>query len=138
MPSTIAYAEITRPTELLRTLLEHPVHERVQADPTLAQLYAAPQMLQVKAGIAFLELQLGLPYAEVVDVVAGGGISFGFDPKDESATLILKSPDKEKLDFGLAAGRNLFQSIVKVMRHMTGVEGCAKRCDCLDAGDRRP
>lgn len=96
-PTTAAYAHLASPVEFVRSVLEHPVHERAKADQSLAKLYASPQMFAMRAGVAMAELGVGMKWPEAVDVLAGEGITLAFDPQTEGAVAILRSGDAEKL-----------------------------------------
>jgi len=96
--STIAYAELSRPAELLDLILEHPLRQRVEKFDQVRQLLENPQYSQFQAVIKLVEQQIGMKWHEALGAVSEGGIHIGFDPQSEGLAVIVRSKDQATLE----------------------------------------
>ncbi len=93
-PSTVIFAEISQPRELLNTVYDHPLAQRVEA---LDQVRAAMEKkgyLDFKAGVAAIESQMGLPWRRIVGQVMGRGIVVALDAKSQGLVILARAMDE--------------------------------------------
>lgn len=97
LPATTAIvARISDPDGLVRLFLDHPLHERLKANPETAKVYNAPQVLQAKAGLKMVEFMLGMSYYDTVKSLGGDGLTVAFDTETNGAVALLKAPDSKQ------------------------------------------
>lgn len=95
--STAVYVEIPSPSKFLRTLLEHPIADRVQQLDAWKQALRSPGMTGVLTARNFLELQFGKPWTETLESVTAKGVYFAVDAADRSpeAVLLIRGKDAD-------------------------------------------
>jgi hypothetical protein len=93
-PSTVIFAEIPQPQELLNAVYDHKLVERLME---LAQVRAAMEKkpyLDFKAGVAVVESQMGLPWRRIVGQAMGGGVCFAVDAKTQGVVILARGTDE--------------------------------------------
>jgi hypothetical protein len=95
--TTAVYVEIRDPAKFLRTLLEHPVADRVQKQDAWQQALRSPGMTGVLTARNFLELQFGKPWTEILESVTARGMYLAIDAADRSpgAVLLVRGRDAD-------------------------------------------
>ncbi|MFM7036862.1 MAG: hypothetical protein ACKO2L_03990 [Planctomycetaceae bacterium] len=95
--TTAVYVEIRDPSQFLRTLVEHPVADRVQQQDAWQQALRSPDMTGVLTARNFLELQFGKPWTETLESVTAKGMYFAIDAADPSpaAVLLVRGKDAD-------------------------------------------
>ena len=96
LPSTtVAYVELTDPSELVRTVLDHPVRRWLENQHHFRQALEEKDCLQFKAVVAVVEAELGRIWPRILASAAGQGAYLGVDTKTEGVAVLLKSQDEE-------------------------------------------
>lgn len=95
--STIAFAQIKPPKQIVQQLLEHPLREKVESLPQVQQGLKSTEFIAFLAGLGFVEVFTGESWDSSLDVLAGGGASFAFDAEQQAAGAVLISGDPKKL-----------------------------------------
>jgi hypothetical protein len=98
LPSgTIVYAEVSKPGELVDTLLSHPLRQRLEALDAYRAVVLSKQYLQFTFGLSVAETALGMKWDEAVKTLAGGGVYLGIDAATQGGVVLLRSTDAKKL-----------------------------------------
>lgn len=98
LPGSIAVTiEIPQPVALLKSIAEHPIHDRARKDKVLRKSYLSKEFVQAKTGLAFAEFAIGMKWQDAVNTLAGQGITLAFDPVTGGGAAILKSGAPDKL-----------------------------------------
>ena len=92
--STVIYAELAEPSELLATLLEHPLRSRILELKPVRDAMEQKPYLDFKAGVAAVESQMGLPWHKIIRQVAGGGLALAVDAKTQGTALLAQAVDE--------------------------------------------
>jgi len=96
--STILYAEIPRPKQLITTIFDHQITKDIQATNEYKTATSTEEYQQFRAGITLFESVLGLKWRPAIESLSAGGLYFAFDPETEAAALLMKSNDAELLE----------------------------------------
>jgi hypothetical protein len=93
-PSTVFYAEVGQPQELLTTVYDHELVRRVEGlDQVRAAMEKKP-FLDFKAGVAVVESQLGMPWRRIVGQATGHGLSIAVDAKTQGVVILAHAADE--------------------------------------------
>jgi len=92
--TTILYAEVPQPQDLIALVEDHPLRQRTEKLQAVKDAYKEKQFLQFKAAVSIVEAQLGDTWQNILKSVTVGGISIGFDPESEGVVLLVKARDK--------------------------------------------
>lgn len=95
--STIVYAEVSQPGELVDTLLAHPLRERIEALDAYRAVVLSKQYLQFQFGVSVAETALGMKWHEAVKTLAGGGVYVGVDAPTQGGVVLVRATDEKKL-----------------------------------------
>ena len=95
--STIVFAKIKPPKQIVQQLLDHPLREKVESLPQVQQGLKSTEFVAFLAGLGFVEVFTGESWDSSLDILAGGGALFAFDAKQQAAGAVLISGDKKKL-----------------------------------------
>jgi hypothetical protein len=99
LPSgTIAYAEIAQPKELLATVLDHPLRERLEETPAYRAALADERLTKLRVAVALVEKQIGMTWREAVEAVAAEGVYVGVNPAAGGGAVLLKASDAAVLE----------------------------------------
>lgn len=91
--STVIFAEILQPRDLLNTVYDHKLVLHIKE---LDQVRAAMEKkgyLDFQAGVAVVESQMGLPWRKIVGQTTGGGIVFALDAKTQGVAILARATD---------------------------------------------
>jgi len=93
-PSTVIFAEVGQPRNVLTTVYDHELVRRVEGlDQVRAAMEKKP-LLDFKAGIAVVESQMGLPWRRIVGQAAGQGLFIAVDAKTQGVVLLAHAADE--------------------------------------------
>jgi hypothetical protein len=92
-PSTVIYAEIRQPQDLLATVYDHPLVRRIEDLDQVRLAMEKKGYLDFKAGVAVVESQMGLPLRKIVGQAMGGGIFFAIDAKAQGVVVLARATD---------------------------------------------
>lgn len=95
--STIAYAELTQPAELLKVVLDHPLRARVEQLDQYKEFYDSPQYMQLQFVRNLIENQLDMKWRDALATLTKGGITAAFDPQTEGVALFIQSDSEQTL-----------------------------------------
>ncbi|MFP6670245.1 MAG: hypothetical protein VB857_02425 [Pirellulaceae bacterium] len=93
--STLLYANIPRPAQLLDTVWNHPLRSQLEALDVYQQAFDTAGYRQYRLGLALVETTLGMNWRTAWKKLTGGGIHLAFDPKTEGLLLLVKAEDLE-------------------------------------------
>jgi hypothetical protein len=91
--STAIFAEIREPMELLNSLYDRRLVERIEALDDVQTAMEKKEYLDFKAGIAIVESQMGLPWRKIVAQAAGRGIALAWDGRSKSVAIVISAAD---------------------------------------------
>lgn len=92
-PTTVAFAELSSIPQILNTLLEHPLRQKLESLDQVKAAYERKEFLDFKAGVAAIESQLGTPWRKILNQAIGGGVAVGLDAKTQGVALFLHAQD---------------------------------------------
>ncbi|GEM_PF-625899 len=94
---TIAYAEVTSPGKIIQRLLDHPLRQKIDGLPPVQQALKGPQFAAFNVGLGMFQVYTGMEWQESLEVLAGKGVSIGFDSQQNAIGLVLVSGDSKRL-----------------------------------------
>lgn len=97
-PQTILYAEIPNPPQLLSTILDHPLREKIEALEPYQQAVRTNGYRAFLAGRKFVEIQLNMEWREALDTLTAHGIYVGLDAKTEGLAILIHAKNAESLE----------------------------------------
>ncbi len=92
-PSTVIFAEIRQPQELLNTVFDHKLVQHIEQLDQVRSAMEKKGYLEFKAVVAIVESQMGLPWRKIVGQTIGGGIGFAIDAKTQGVAIIARAND---------------------------------------------
>ncbi|MEW4487365.1 hypothetical protein AB1L42_04745 [Thalassoglobus sp. JC818] len=95
--STIIFAEIQHPHQLVESVLAHPVSRKVQDSNAYRDALKDPKAIGFLFVVRFIEAQIGMPWQKAIETLAAGGVTIAVDSRTEGFVALLKSNDPEKL-----------------------------------------
>lgn len=95
--STVLYAEINRPGELLDVVLEHPAKARLESLAPYRKALESPGYLRLKAGVSVVEAEMELPWRKIVGALGEGGLYLAFDATTQGTALLMQARDEATL-----------------------------------------
>ncbi len=107
--STFAYAELRRPTQLLDTVLGHPLRLKLEAQPEYQRATSTAEFLQFKLMLGFIEQQIGMTWPAAVNALAGDGLLLALDQETRGKVILARSPDPQ-------AQRRILETLVRLAR----------------------
>lgn len=107
--STLVCVEVTRPKEILGTVLDHPLVKQFQESPDWKKATENPEFKQFMDVVGLIEQRAGVKWRPAVESITGGGITVGFEPATQGAVVLVKSQDPKTT----AAVRDAFISLVR-------------------------
>lgn len=127
-PSTIFYAELSSPSEVIEGLQEHPSMRQLQQSDAYQQLVKNPQYLMGMTGLRFVEFQLGMTWQQAVKTLSARGVSLAFDAKSQGLLILFRAEDEKKLG-------QLVQKVMKLARDDAKNKGREDPYDSVDYRD---
>ena len=103
-PSTVLYAEVRQPAQLIDGVLNHPVREKIESLDAVRNAYATKQFRQFKAILSHIETQLGKRWPELLKSFLGAGIAVGVDAKTGGVALLTRGQNEDAPRNRLHAG----------------------------------
>lgn len=91
--STLFYAEVSRPKDLIGLVLDNPAVANLMKSPQFQQALAAPQFKQVMDAIALVEQRAGVKWRPALETITGGGIVIAIDPATGGGIAMIRSED---------------------------------------------
>jgi hypothetical protein len=95
--STIIYGEVTRPGELLDTVLSHPLRKRLEALDAYRAVVLSKPYLKFTFGVSIAETALGMKWDQAVKTLSGGGVFVGIDAPTQGGVVLVRANDAKKL-----------------------------------------
>lgn len=96
--TTVAYAEISQPTRLLASVLDHPLRGRIESLDAVKQGLKSKQYQQLLLVVGLVEFQVGMPWKETVSALTEGGIYAGLDAESQGVAVLFKARDEKTLE----------------------------------------
>ncbi len=99
LPDSIAvFAHAAKLGELVATVMNHPLRERVEALPAYQGIVQSDDMTQLYQGIGAFEASMGKPWQDSIASLTDGGVSVALDSTDGGFALLINSSDKNQLE----------------------------------------
>ena len=95
--TTVVYAEIPKPKQLVETILNHPLRPRIEALDAYRHAVESPQYIQFKFGLGIVEAQLGQSWRDALESVSENGLYAGVDGVMRGVVLLAKAHDAARL-----------------------------------------
>ena len=97
-PTTVVYAEVTSPAELLAKVLNHPFVKNLQATDEYKKLTEEnPDYLKARAGVGIFEFVVGRDWDQAIEDIGGEGVYLGVDSATKGAVLLTHAPKEKTL-----------------------------------------
>lgn len=96
--SAVFYAEMTRVSDDITTILNHPIAERVVEHAGWAKVEESQPWKNFVAGRTFFELQMGGPWNNIVDGLTGGGVYVTYDLRTDGLVILVKATSPEAME----------------------------------------
>ncbi|MCP4172499.1 MAG: hypothetical protein GY758_17190 [Fuerstiella sp.] len=96
--TTVFYAEIANPSDLISTIFDHPLRENIES---LEPYRMATNTVGYRAfltGRKFVEIQLGMEWREAIETLTSRGIYLGVDAKTQGVALLINGKDAASMD----------------------------------------
>ena len=91
--TSIAYFELSAPVDLIATIFDHPLREKIEALPPYQMATESRQYKQFLFGRAMVETQLQMKWREALETFAANRISIAFDASSQAAAVIAHGKD---------------------------------------------
>lgn len=97
--NVIALAEIPRLADSVKTIMDHPLRERLLGMPAYAAMMESEPFKRFQMGIAAFEGSMKQPWQEAVQTLTDGGLTFALSPEnDGSVAILIHSSEPESLE----------------------------------------
>ncbi len=93
--STILYAEIGQPADVLNSIMDHPVLQQAAQTEPLKNAIASPQFFGVLAGRNFFQMQMGTDWREAISAISARGAYLMIDGNTRGAALLVHGRDEQ-------------------------------------------
>ena len=97
-PTTVFYAEVAQPADLIDTVADHPLIARIQKSPQYLRATNTPQFFVARLVLGGVKAQLQQDWQPALKAAFGGGMCAAFDAKTQGAVLILRAEDPAALE----------------------------------------
>lgn len=91
--SILFYAEVEKPAEVIRLILDHPLRQRLEQSPDYQKAFDTPQFKEFKAVVEAVESRSGVQWRQALETGTGGGFVVAFDAATQGLVLLTKSTD---------------------------------------------
>src|SRR2546423_7136160 len=88
--STVFYAEVDHPKDVLDLVLDHPLFQRLQQSPDYQRALDDPKFKEFRAVVAILEARPGVPWRKALEATTGHGLAVAFDAKTQGLVLLAR------------------------------------------------
>ncbi|MEK6238903.1 MAG: hypothetical protein N2C14_29660, partial [Planctomycetales bacterium] len=95
--TTLLYAELSRPADLLKLAIDSPLSKRIQQLPDVKKGLQGKEFQDVLQVISVFENQVGGKWRPTLETMTGGGMHIAFDPARLGVVVLIKSRDEETL-----------------------------------------
>ena len=96
-PSTILYAELAEPDELVATIFDHPLRKRIEALEPYQLATQTPDYRRFQTGRQLVEGHFGMTWREAVTTVASRGLAAGFDAESQGVAIVIRGKDADTM-----------------------------------------
>jgi hypothetical protein len=93
--SCVVYAEISRPAELIDTVLDHPLVRQIESHPDYRRALESPEYKEYLAAIELAEARLAMKIRPAISKLTAEGIFVGVDLPTQSVAVLVRSSDAE-------------------------------------------
>jgi hypothetical protein len=94
-PTTVAFVEVASVPQLVDSILDHPLRQKLETMDQVKAAYEKKQFLDFKAGVAVVESQMGLPWRKILNQSIGGGVAVAVDAKTQGVVLLMHGQDEK-------------------------------------------
>ena len=95
-PSVLFYAEVDKPAEVIRLVLDHPLRKRLEQSPDYRKAFDTPQFKEFQAVVQAVENRSGVDWREALETTTGGGFAVAFDAATQGVVVLARSTDPQK------------------------------------------
>lgn len=95
--STVVYAELASPVELISTVLDHPLRQKIESLPAYKMAIETPGYQQFMRGRVLVEGQLNMPWRAALETLLANRVSFALDANSQGAALLIHGKDSESM-----------------------------------------
>ena len=96
--TTVLYAEIANPPDLISTIFDHPLREKIEALEPFKMATKTDGYRAFLTGRKFVEIQLGMEWREAIETLTSRGVYLGVDAATQGVALLINGKDAESLD----------------------------------------
>ncbi len=97
-PSTVVYAELADPSELVSTIFDHPLRKKIESLPPYKMAVQTPDYRQFEVGRTFIETHFGMSWREAVATFATQGVAVGLDAASEGVAVVVRGKDAASME----------------------------------------
>lgn len=99
LPATVVgYVELTKSTEVLSTILDHPIAKHVQTLDVWKKATREEGYRKFLTGRKFFEIQIGSEWRVAIESISSGGLCLAFDGASQGVVGIVKGKDAETME----------------------------------------
>jgi hypothetical protein len=91
--STLFYAEIAQPQQLIAQVLDNPAFARLIASPQYQGVLDQPQFKQLVGAVKLVEERSGVKWRQALETITGGGLTIAIEPSTQAGVLLARSTD---------------------------------------------
>ncbi len=95
--TTIAYVEFPAPSDLIETLLRHPLRHWVEEQPEYRQATGSKEYLMFQGILDYVESRIGMDWQAAIAALTDQGVSVGIDSETEGVAILVHARDAETL-----------------------------------------
>ena len=95
--STIFYAEVPSLSEIVETIYDHPLRDRIEELDEYREATQTKEYLAFQGGREYVESQLGMTWREAIEGLTAQGVAVAFDPPTEGVAVLIRGQDEETL-----------------------------------------
>ena len=95
-PSTLFYAEVDKPAELIRLIVDHPLRARLEQSPDYRKAFETPQFKEFRAVVEAVENKSGVQWRRALETGTGGGLVVAVDAATQGVVILTRSTDPEQ------------------------------------------
>ncbi|MCG8649077.1 MAG: hypothetical protein MI861_04555 [Pirellulales bacterium] len=95
--STIVYAELNDPEQLVATIFDHPLRAKIESLEPYRMATQTPAYRTFQVGRAFVETHFGMSWRQGIATLAQDGVCIGYDAAAQGAVVVLDGKDEETM-----------------------------------------
>lgn len=96
-PSTLAYAELSDPSDLVSTIFDHPLRKRIESMEPYKMAIKSPEYRRFQFGRVFLEGHFAKNWREIIATFAANGVAIGFDAESQGVAIVIHGKDADAM-----------------------------------------